>query len=534
MAGKEGGGGGGGGEEIDNTALSQTEQKRVEEIWDNADFQKIKNVLVRGKRPELVKYDQIFDNEELRSIFGGTNANTKIWYAIVEKILEEVGLTKDNFRGTDTGTMKPSVTLVAFAAKFYQQFSASEQFDPCKNPPTAVGLVAYSISTRVALLALIGQFAERDDLSVKFKIPDPFQENYPQDTGHGWKGNPFNPCVPARCLEKNGMVPGTGLYEALRKIEDSFTASGEKRHLSKIWVDGTDGAVESTTSLRQIYDLYRFWQKNRDAKKPPTKRARAIDNGDSDNNKDRGDGGKGAGSSGGSGGSSSGGSSSSSSSSGGGDKGGGKSSSKGSTYLTGLKDQLGGLSGTASAITTAASADNKDRIEGMALAAAAMATSVTSAATTQAAATTAAATTAADAVTTAAAITARSSILTAAIAATTAARGPVLSPARPAGNVANARQIMQHFKANTDLPPADQDKDRMVRFLTKSNLVNPELVKEVSDASLDLDSLLDWATGVDKAYFNSQLQSCGFGHAAYSNRLYKACYEAVTNPNALT
>ena len=102
---------------MDGDELTVADKRRVNAICENEDFIKIKNVLVNGKNLELLPYERINDNPELRHIFGGIDTSTVVWFGVVTRVLEECSLTESNFRGSGTTTMKPSPTLVAKAAQ---------------------------------------------------------------------------------------------------------------------------------------------------------------------------------------------------------------------------------------------------------------------------------------------------------------------------------------------------------------------------------------------------------------------------------
>ena len=144
---------------------------------------------------------------------------------------------------------------------------------------------------------------------------------------------------------------------------------------------------------------------------------------------------------------------------------------------------------------------------------------------------TSAASTSATALKEAASIKARAAVAAAAIAASAGA-GASASPQRQAGAVANARSLLAMFPNDASVAADQRVGDRIRRFLGIGGVFEEVVFKAITDNDIDLDSLLDWASGEDKPYFTTKLQQSGVSHPTHIKRVYDVCVRAIADPSA--
>ena len=253
--------------------LSNAEKKQLNDVLESTDFKAVVTELLTGD-PTAVTYAHIINKRVLRQVFTG-ETSTKVWYAIGRQLLDNFGFVEGHFKGNAVDSMKMSPTIFIKAAYVWRTFSREEAFKVIKNPPknTNDHLAPYCIVGRVAWLLVVRDFlGHLHALPAGAKVGallDPVRDAYPtKDTGHGWSSNPANPFYPSRNMEKDGaLVPGQGFYEALRKVEDSFSnAAADKRFLSLLWDPEIDGAIGGpSTPLRSMHDGLLSWQKTRES-----------------------------------------------------------------------------------------------------------------------------------------------------------------------------------------------------------------------------------------------------------------------------
>jgi hypothetical protein len=263
------------------------------QVFRTEDFQQILRAL--SENPGSVMYASIHGNPFLKEVFGLTPFAK--WAEILKLSAYHYGLTEKSFAGwsvvpnpranppvtqyLSTLTVnKPPITLFITAGELLKRYSTEDGFTLHKTPPPKRQnqLFAYAITLRVAQLLTVCDFARRGASVGREIIEDPILLSYPQDTGHGWKGNPVNPFILLRNMEKSTDLIGMGLYEALVKVESGFFGSQGQKHLSAVWVPMTDGAATSQTSLRRARDVVTAWQCMR-AVEPPAVDAKADSKG---------------------------------------------------------------------------------------------------------------------------------------------------------------------------------------------------------------------------------------------------------------